>query len=118
MGQLVTATRAGLGSGLPALRRCRSAGKPIFSGELKAVGARRKCMEGKRMVRAAFLHPTHGGEGSGWWIGIFRPYPGTASRAEPRRRDPRGGITSLPTEGWTGLGPHPALGGSFSRGSG
>lgn len=42
MGQLVTVTQAGLGSGLPALRGCGSAMKPIFSGERKAAGAQRR----------------------------------------------------------------------------
>lgn len=114
MGQLVMATQAGLGSGLPALRHCSSAMKPIFSGELKAVGARHSASARRGRGRCAqpSSSPRTARRTRGGGLGLLSPHPGMATRAEPQSRV-RGGMHVAAHPGMDGVGPHPALG-SFS----
>lgn len=103
MGQLVTATQAGLGSGLPALRRCCSAVKPIFSGELKAVGARHSAnaWRGRGRCRQPSSTPSTTGRTRGGGSGLLAlalaqppglsPGAGGQGRWDAHRCPPRDG---------------------------
>lgn len=63
-----------------------------------------KCVEGKRMIWAAFLHPRHGREDSRWWIRAFFLCPGAASQAEPRSGGLRGRMHIAAHPGTDGTG--------------
>lgn len=73
------------------------------------------------MVRAAFLHPTNGGEDSGWWMEAFSSRSGVAAWAEPWSGELGGGlhIAAHPgTDGTRAPSGTRGVGGSFSTGSG
>lgn len=116
MGQLVTVTRAGSGSGLPALRGCGSAMKPIFSGERKAARAQRRASA--RRGRGRCEQPSSTPRtGRGLRVANKALNP-SQNAAEPQDEELGGGCTSLPAPGRTGAGPHRGAGGSFATGSG
>lgn len=114
MGQLVTVTQAGLGSGLPALRGCGSAMKPIFSGERKAAGAQRRASARRRRGRCEQPSST---PPMGFRVANPASNPSQYS-AEPRDEE-LGGLHFAACSGTrTGAGPHRGAGGSFATGSG
>lgn len=114
MGQLVTVTQAGLGSGLPALRGCGSAMKPIFSGERKAAGAQRRASARRGRGRCEQPSST---PPMGLRVANAASNPSQNS-AEPQDEE-LGGLHFAACPGTrTGAGPHRGAGGSFATGSG
>lgn len=107
MGQLVTVTRAGSGSGLPALRGCGSALQPIFSGERKAVAA--QCWASARQGGGGCEQPSSMLSVAGWQIGVLT-HP--QMQLSPGARSGGCALVSAPRQ--AAVGPQHGAGGSIS----